>query len=336
MGRRPADQEEPTRQDRYTPSPIRLSLRNPRTFWTLIRKTVSKWNDDPVLRFGAALAYYTAFSVIPLILVVLEMATLIVGPDAEASLIKQMEAFLGERSAGAIGDLLDNWQREGSTGIAIGAAVVTLFLAAAGAFDQLQDALNTIWGVEPKDQGGMLIRVRRRFLSLLGLLGTAFLLLVSLAFSAGLMAFGQVFSAKVPGPDFIGQATASLLSFSIVALLFAMIFKLLPKAKVAWSDVWTGALVTAVLFTIGKQFIVLYLGKSPIVSLYGAAGSLVIILFWAYYSSQILLFGAEFTAVYASDCGSHIIPTKDAVAVGEPAKTDEQMEEAEETRRTSP
>lgn len=126
------------------------------------------------------------------------------------------------------------------------------------------------------------------------------------------------------------------MSFAVISLLFAMIFKLLPKAKVAWSDVWTGALVTAVLFTVGKQFIVLYLGGSAIVSLYGAAGSLVMLLFWAYYTSQILLFGAEFTAVYASDCGSRIIPTEDAIAVGEPAKTDEQMEQDKGTRRASP
>jgi membrane protein len=329
----PADSR---RQGRYTPSPIKLSLRNPRTLWALMRKTVSKWNDDPVLRFGAALAYYTAFSVIPLIIIVLQIATLIVGPNAEPSLIKQMEGFIGERSAGAIRDLLDNWQREGSRGMATGAAIVTLFFAAAGAFDQLQDALNTIWGVEPKHSEGMLLRVRRRFLSLLGLLGTAFLLLVSLAVSAGLTAFGQAFSSRIPGPDLVGQIVSSLLSFSVIALLFAMIFKLLPKAKVTWSDVWTGAFVTAVLFTIGKQFIVLYLGRSAIVSLYGAAGSLIMILLWAYYSSQVLLFGAEFTAVYASDCGSRIIPADDAVAVGEPAKTDEHREKSDGTRRASP
>ena len=335
MGRRPTDPAETTRQGRYTPSPVRLSLRTPQTFWALFRKTISKWNDDPVLRFGAALAYYTAFSVIPLIVVVLEIATLIVGPNAEPSLIKQIEGFIGERSAGAIRDLLDNWQRAESRGIATGAAIVTLFFAAAGAFDQLQDALNAIWGVEPKSSGSMLLRVRQRFLSLLGLLGTAFLLLVSLAVSAGLTAFGQAFSSKIPGPDLVGQTVISLVSFGVITLLFAMIFKLLPKAKVAWSDVWIGALVTGVLFTIGKQFIVLYLGRSAIVSLYGAAGSFVMILFWAYYSSQVLLFGAEFTAVYASDYGSRIIPTEDAVAIGEPAKTDEHMEQSEGSRTAS-
>lgn len=336
MGRPEMGPAKTARPGRYTPSPVKLSLRNPRTFLTLIKKTISKWNDDPVLRFGAALAYYTAFSVIPLIVVVLEIATLIVGPNAEPSLIKQMEGFIGEGGAGAIRDLLDNWQRAGSRGIATGAAILTLFFAAAGAFDQLQDALNAIWGVEPKSRGGILFRVRQRFLSLLGLLGTAFLLLVSLPTTAGLTAFGQALSSKVPGPDLVGQIVTSLVSFAVISLLFAMIFKLLPKAKVAWSDVWTGALVTAVLFTVGKQFIVLYLGESAIVSLYGAAGSLVMILFWAYYSSQVLLFGAEFTAVYASDCGSRIIPTEDAIAVGEPAKTDEQMEQSKGTDRVSP
>jgi membrane protein len=288
------------------------------------------------LRFGAALAYYTAFSVVPLIVVVLEIATLIVGHNAETYLLKQIEEIIGEQSAKALGHLLDNWQRAESMAIATGAAVATLFFAAAGAFDQLQDALNAIWGVEPKSQDGVLVRVRRRFLSILGLLGIAFLLLVSLALSAGLAAFGQAFSARVPGPDLVGKIISSLMSFAVITLLFAMIFKLLPKAKVAWSDVWTGALVTAVLFTIGKLFIVLYLGRSAIVSLYGAAGSLVMIMLWAYYSSLILLFGAEFTAVYASDCGSRIVPTEDAVAIGEPAKTDEHLEQSEGIRRASP
>ncbi|MGH7231786.1 MAG: YihY/virulence factor BrkB family protein [Nitrospiraceae bacterium] len=335
MGQRRTDPTETARQSSYSPSPVRLSLRNPRTFWTLIKKTISKWNDDPVLRFGAALAYYTAFSVVPLVVVVLEIATLIVGHNAEVHLLKQIEEIIGEQSAEALGHLLDNWQRAGSTGLALGVAVATLFFAAAGAFDQLQDALNAIWGVEPKSQDGVLVRARRRFLSILGLLGTAFLLLVSLAASAGLAAFGQVFSASVPGPDFVGKTISSLMSFAVITLLFAMIFKLLPKAKVAWSDVWTGAFVTAVLFTIGKLLIVLYLGRSDIVSLYGAAGSLVMIMLWAYYSSQILLFGAEFTAVYASDCGSHIVPTQDAVAVGEPAKTDEHLEQSEGNPRAS-
>ena len=321
------DAAEASRQGHYRPSPVRLSPKHPRTLRVLLRKTISKWNDDPVLRFGAALAYYTAFAVIPLMVVVLEMAALFVGHNAEASLLKQIEDIVGQQSAGALGALLDEWQREGATGIAVSVAIATLFLGASGAFDQREDALNAIWGVEPKSQESMLVRLRRRFVSILGFLGTAFLLLVSLAMSAGLTAFAQVVSTWLPGPDAIGKSVSAVMSFAVIAVLFAMIFKLLPRAQVAWSDVWTGALITAGLFTIGKFFIALYLGSSTLVSLYGPAGSFVLILLWAYYSSQILLFGAEFTAVYASDCGSRIVPTHDAVAVGEPAKTDERREQ---------
>ena len=328
MGQRRTDPAQPPRQSNYSPSLVRLSLKDPWTFWALIRKTISKWNDDPVLRFGAALAYYTAFSVVPLMVVVLEMAVLFGGHNAEGYLLKQIAGIVGAQSAEALGSLVDGWQRAGSTGIATGAAITTLFLSAAGAFDQLQDALNAIWGVEPKFQNDMLVRVMRRFLSILGLLGTAFLLLVSLAANAGLTAMGQALASRVPGPDLIGKALSSLVSFAVITLLFAMMFKLLPKAKVGWSDVWTGALVTAVLFAIGRSFIVLYLGSTAIVSLYGAAGSFVMIMLWAYYASQIFLFGAEFTAVYASECGSRVVPTHDAVAVGEPAKTDEHLEQS--------
>jgi membrane protein len=202
--------------------------------------------------------------------------------------------------------------------------VTTLFFALAGAFDQLQDALNWIWGVEPKAQGSVLSRVRHRFLSVLGVLGTAFLLLVSLVMTAG----GQAFVSHLPGTDFVNQSIASVTAFVSVTLLFAMIFKLLPKAKIAWADVWIGAAATAILFSVGKWVILLYLGKTLIVSLYGSAAPLVIILLWAFYSSQILLFGAEFTAVYASDCGSRLVATEDAVAVGEPAKSNEAEQQA--------
>ena len=310
----------------YRPSPVRLSPKDPRTIWVLLRKTVSKWNDDPVLRFGAALAYYTAFTIIPLMVVVLEMASLFDVRNAEAALLKQIEDIVGQQSAGALRALLDEWQRVGSTGVVLGVASATLFIGAAGAFDQLQDALNAIWGVKPKTQEGMLVRLRRRFVSTLGFLGTAFLLLVSLAASAGLAAVAQAVSAWLPGPEIIGKSVSAAMSFAVVAVLFAMIFKLLPQAQVAWSDVWTGAFITAALFTIGKLFIALYLGSSILVTLYGPAGSFVLIMLWAYYASHLLLFGAEFTAVYACDCGSRIVPTPDAMAVGEPAKTSVQIE----------
>jgi membrane protein len=295
----------------------------------LIRKTLSKWNDDPTLRFGAGLAYYTAFAVVPLVFIVVEVATWIVGQSAaEGVLMEQVERLMGEQGARAINHLLDSWQKNGVPGLAAVVEAATLLFALAGAFDQLQDALNCTWGVEPKRHGGVMSRFRRRFLSILGILGTGFLLLVSLILSVG----GQAFSSYMPGSGLLHDSFVSLISFAAVTLLFAMIFKLLPQAKVAWADVWIGAAVTAGLFFAGRWLIVLYLGKTLIVSLYGSAAPLVIILLWAFYSSQILLFGAEFTAVYASECGSRLVPADDAVAVGEPAKSNEAEQQAGKRR----
>jgi membrane protein len=277
------------------------------------------------LRFGAGLAYYTAFAVVPLVFIVVEVATLVVGQSAaEGVLMEQVEGLIGDQGAQAIHNLLDSWQNNGVGGLAALAEAATLLFALAGAFDHLQDALNWIWGVEPKRQGGVLRRFRYRFLSILGILGTAFLLLVSLVMTAG----GQAVFSYLPGSGLLRNTIVGIISFVAVTLLFAMIFKLLPQAKVAWADVWIGAAVTGVLFSAGRWLIVLYLGETVIVSLYGSAAPLVIILLWAFYSSQILLFGAEFTAVYASECGSSLVAADDAVAVGEPAKSNEAQQQS--------
>jgi membrane protein len=304
----------------YAPSRRGGSPFHPRTFWALLRTTVSKWNDDPTLRFGAGLAYYTAFAVVPLVFIVVEVATSLLGRGtAEALLMDQVQRLIGDQGANAVGQLLESWQKGGVGWLARIVEVGALFFALTGAFDVLQDALNWIWGVEPKSVGGMLSRLRRRFLSILGVLGTAFLLLVSLVLSA--MAGGL--ASHLPGSLAINVGTVDVISFASVTLLFAMIFKLLPDAKVAWADVWIGAAVTAVLFFVGRWFVLLYLGKTLIISLYGSAGPLVVILLWGFYSAQVLLFGAEFTAVYASECGSRLVAADDAVAVGEPAKSNE-------------
>jgi membrane protein len=317
----------------YVPSRERRSPLHPLTFWRLLRKTVTKWNDDPTLRFGAGLAYYTAFAVVPLVFVVIELSTYILGREAaEGHLLEQVEGLIGSQGAEAIGHLLDSWQKTGVGGLTTVAEMATLFFALAGAFDQLQDALNWIWGVEPKAEGGLLTRARRRFLSMLGVLGTAFLLLVSLVMTAGLTVGGQAFLSRLPGPALVSKGIAAVTSFLAVTLLFAMMFKLLPKAKVSWADVWIGAVVTAALFSVGKWLILLYLGKTLMVTLYGSAAPLIIILLWAFYASQILLFGAEFTAVYASECGSRLVSADDAVAVGEPAQTNEAEEESMKRR----
>jgi len=312
---RPADESHPQAPSRPRGNPL-----HPRTFWALLRKSISKWNDDPTLRFGAGLSYYTAFAVVPLVFIVIELAGGILGwQTAEGLVLEQVKALTGEQGAGAVQQLLDSWQKNGVGGFASVVQVAVLFFALAGAFDQLQDGLNWIWGVEAKSEGGVFHRFRRLFLSILGVLGTSFLLLVSLVMTAG----GEAFTTHLPGGDLVNRSVAGVISFAAVTLLFAMIFKLLPHAKVAWTDVWVGAGVTAVLFSVGKWLILLYVGKTLIVSLYGSAGPLVVILLWAYWSSQILFFGAEFTAMYASECGSRLVPADDAVAVGEPAKSDE-------------
>ena len=198
-------------------------------------------------------------------------------------------------------------------------ATATLLLGASGVFGQLQDSLNTIWGVQPKEGRGIWGLIKDRFISFAALLGTGFLLLVSLVLSAGLAAFGKWFGGWLPAPEVVLQVLEFLISFAVITGLFAMIFKILPDAQVAWRDVWVGAALTALLFTVGKFAIGLYLGKSDVGSAYGAAGSLVILLVWVYYSAQILLFGAEFTQVYANAVGSRIVPSKDAV-VTDPKK----------------
>ena len=302
-----------------------------RTFWALLRKTVSKWNGDPTLRFGAGLAYYTAFAVVPLVFIVIELAAGTLGWDvAEGLVLEQVKTLTSEQGAEAIQQLLKSWQRNGVGGLAAVVEVVVLFFALAGAFNQLQDGLNWIWGVEAKAAKGLFHRFRRLFLSILGVLGTSFLLLVSLVMAAG----GQAFTSHLPGGELVNRSIVGVISFAAVTLLFAMIFKLLPHAKVAWRDVWVGAAVTAILFSFGKWLILLYVGKTLIVSLYGSAGPLVVILFWAFWSSQILFFGAEFTAMYASECGSRIIPADDAVAVGEPAKSNEAEQRSGGRRRS--
>lgn len=203
-----------------------------------------------------------------------------------------------------------------STGIvATLIALSTLLIGASGLFGELQDALNGIWGVQPKPGRGIWGLIKGRFLSFLAVLGSGFLLLVSLVVSAALAAFGKWYSGWLPAPEFVLEALNFVVSFAVIAGLFAMMFKMLPDARIAWNDVWVGAVITAFLFTVGKVAIGLYLGKSDVGSAFGAAGSWVILLVWVYYSAQIFLFGAEFTQVYANATGSRIVPTEDAVVV---------------------
>ena len=298
--------------------------------WILLKKTFQKWNDDPVLRFGAALAYYTAFAIVPLLVLVFEGGGLILGEEAaHRHLIRQMTDLLGDKAGTAFQGVLENWHQAPSHWLQTAIAMGALMFAAAGAFNQLQDALNTIWGVQPNPENTFFGRLKQRSLAALGILGTIFLLLVSLMLSALVANLGQILGSQLPGPGVIGKALSLTVSFGLIVLLFAMIFKLLPQAKISWKDVWLGAIITALLFMLGRTVIIYHLSRSAVPLFYGGAGSLVIILLWAYYTSLILLFGAEFTALYASTHGSRIVPQGDATSVGEPARTDERAEQRE-------
>lgn len=288
-------------------------MRQTQALWTVLKETVNRWLEDKVPRLGAALAYYTIFSIVPLLVIIIAMVGLFFGQDvAQSYILDQMATLVGQQSTDTIRDMLQRAHRPSSGLLATAVAGGTLLLGASGLFGQLQDALNSIWRVESKEGRGFWGLLQDRFLSFMAVLGTGFLLLVSLVLSAGLAVFGKWFGALLPAPELVLQAINLVVSFAVITLLFAMMFKVLPDAQIAWQDVWTGAAMTAFLFTIGKFLIGLYLGKSDVGSAYGAAGSLVILLVWVYYSAQILLFGAEFTQVYAHAHGTTIVPTPHA------------------------
>ncbi|HEU4506286.1 MAG TPA: YihY/virulence factor BrkB family protein [Nitrospira sp.] len=299
----------------------------PRTLWHLIKEAAADWSHDRAPRLGAALAYYTVFSLVPFLVVVIALIGLVLGQEAaQSAILSHIATMVGDQSAAAIKDMIRRADQPSTGLVATVLAVVTLLFGASGVFGQLQDALNTVWGVEPKEGRGVWGFIKDRFLSFVAVLGTGFLLLVSLLLSSALAAFGNWFSGLLPLPEALLHLFNFALSFVVVTGLFALIFKVLPDAKVAWRDVWVGALLTATLFTIGKYALGLYLGKSNVASAYGAAGSLVLILLWVYYSAQILLYGAEFTQVYANRLGERIVPAPDA-QVADPRKAAGQANE---------
>jgi membrane protein len=278
-----------------------------KVMWKLLKATFFKWSDDHAQGLGAAVAFYTVFSLAPLLLIAIAIAGLVFGQEtAQGQIIGQIRDLVGEDSAKTIQDILENVRKPSNGVIAASIAGVTLFLGATGVFAQVQESLNIIWGVETKQKSGIIQVLKSRFLSFLTVLGSGFLLLVSLVLSAGLAVIGHRLESFLPGPEFLIELMNIVISFGVITLLFAMIYKILPDVSIKWSDVWIGAGMTSLLFTIGKLLIGLYLGKSEVGSVYGAAGSLIVILLWVYYAAQIFLFGAEFTAVYASSTGSRI------------------------------
>jgi membrane protein len=284
----------------------------------LIKASFKGWQEDGALDLGAALAYYTIFSLAPLLLIVIAVAGLVWGREAvQGQLMGQMQGIVGAQGAEAIQTMVANAGKQGSGVLATILGLATILFGATGVFVQLQSALDRIWNVQPKPGAGIWSFIRTRMISFGMVLGIGFLLLVSLVVTAAVAAVGKWATGLLPGGETLVNILTFVVSFALITLLFAMIYKVLPDVEIAWRDVWIGAAVTALLFTIGKFLIGLYLAHSTVASTYGAAGSLVVLLLWIYYSSQILFLGAEFTQVYATRYGSQIKPSAHAVPVKE-------------------
>jgi membrane protein len=288
------------------------------TGFNIFKETLRQWLDDKAPQLGAALAYYTVFSLAPLILVLLAILGLVFRHDpagAWQKVTEQLSYFLDQSAIDVIQSIA---QKASQTNKSIWATIIGVALAlfgASGVFGQLQDSLNTIWGVKAKPGAGIWGFVRNRFLSFAMVGGICFLLLVSMTIESLLEGFSHYVQTLLPGGIVIAVAVYLLFDFAIVVLVLAVIFKILPDAKIRWRDVWIGAVITALLFTLGKWAIGLYLGSGSAASAYGAASSLITLLLWVYYSSQILLFGAEFTQVYADYFGARVLPDEHAVRV---------------------
>jgi len=283
----------------------------PKELVALIKETVVGWNDDNVPRLGAALAFYTLLSLAPLLVVVVAIAGIAYGKQAaQGQLFWQIRDLVGPEGARAIQGVLEGAYKPGTGALATGLGLLTLAFGASSVVGELREALNTIWHVPVGSSSlgfsSLLGLVKGRLYSFALVLGVGFLLLVSLVLNACLAAMGKFFGGFLPAPEGVLQAATSLISFLVITALFAAIYKLMPDVRLKWSDVIVGASFTALLFTAGKYLIGLYLGKASFGSTYGAAGSLVIVLVWVYYSSQLFFLGAEFTKVYTEKFGSHL------------------------------
>jgi len=285
---------------------------------SLLKQTAQEFLQDKGPQLGAALAYYSVFSLAPLILVLLAVVGLIFRHDPAGAwnkITQQMSYFLDQSTVQVVQNIAQKASQPGKGLIATIIGVMLALFGASGMFGQLEDALNTIWGVKAKPGGGIWGFVRSRFLSFTMIGGVCFLLLVSLTLESVLKVFSHYVQSVLPGGIVIAMTVYVIFDFGVIVLLFAMIFKFLPDVKIEWRDVWIGALMTAVLFGVGKWALGFYLGSGTAGSAYGAASSLITLLLWVYYSSQILLFGVEFTQVYAERAGRGAKPDEYAVRI---------------------
>ena len=278
----------------------------PKSLWKLLKTIVIKWLDDDPFQSAAALSYYTLFSLAPLLIISIAVAGFVFGHEAAHNqIVMTIQGLVGRESAEAVQAMIQSASNRPESGMlsSLIGGIVLLF-GAGGVVGQLQTSLNTIWGVKAESDSGVHEFIRRRFISFAMVLAVGFLLLVSLTISALISGAAQFMGGLIGEAALIAHVLDILLSFGFITLLFATIYKLLPDVEIQWNDVLTGAAMTSVLFTIGKSLIGLYLGSSAITSIYGAAGSIITVLLWVYYSALIFLLGAEFTQVYAGMYGS--------------------------------
>jgi membrane protein len=294
-----------------------------RDVYDTLKETGQDWLDDNAPRLAAALAYYSLLSLAPLLVITIAVAGFFFGHDAARGRVAaELGSVVGGQAALGIQSVVASARSPSAGVISTIVGVVTLFIGASGVFGELQSSLNTVWEVQPKPGRGILGEMKARFFSFTMVLGVAFLLLVSLIVSSVVSAAGLVFAQVLPGGEVLWQGLNITFSLVVVSALFAAIFKYIPDAEVRWADVWLGGAVTAVLFTLGKLLLGLYLGKSAVASAYGAAGSMIALVVWVYYAAQIFLFGAEFTQVQARRRGREITPSAGAARL--PEATDSQ------------
>jgi len=289
-----------------------------RDIGSLLKATVVEWLDDNAARVAASLAFYTLLSMAPLVILSVAISGVVLGEDAaRARIVHEIGSFIGPQAAGALDAVVESASKSNSGTLSSIIGLIVLVVGASGVFGELQYALDTIWGVKPKPQRGVMGIIKDRLFSFSMVIGVAFVLLVSLIISAVLSGVGSFMSDALPGGALLWQGINLVVSLGVITVLFALIFKVVPDVEIRWRDVWVGALVTAALFNVGKYALGFYLGSSTVASSYGAAGSVVALVVWVYYSSQLVFLGAEFTQVFARRFGVQIRPSKNAMLVGD-------------------
>lgn len=306
----------------------------PKELFSLFRETFAEWNEDKAPRLGAALAYYAAFSVAPVLIIAIVIAGAVFRDTnaAQDQIVAEIQGLIGAPGAEIIDRMIDQARLPRNAGpVTTTVGVVTLIIGAVVGFSQLQDAFDTIWEVAPKPRGGLIPFLQNRLLSFAMVLIVGFLLLVSLVANTLLSAVGRFLEPRLPHYWLVAATGNFLVPVVFITILFAIIFKVLPDVHLGWRDVWPGAILTGVLFTIGKVVIGFYLGSSPVGTAFGAAGSLLILLVWIYFSAQVLFFGAEFTQVWVRRYKKrHPAPTENAVPLTEAARVQQGMPRAQQ------